>query len=120
MATAQPHLEHRATGFDWRRRVPARARSRFEPDFFCFPLRTHVPRETAERARRLTAISGLCFNAEPDVSPDVTTNILVTYARIEIDLCDRLRAPAEAAINWRRPHACRSATRSSAATTPLH
>lgn len=92
MAIKTPHLELRATGYYWRRRVPARARSRFKPEFFCFPLRTHVPRDAAELARRLTAVSDLCFNAEQDMPSDVMTEILVTYARIDIEAADRLRA----------------------------
>ena len=92
MASAQPHLELRTTGYYWRRRVPARQKTRFKPEFFCFPLRTHVPRDAAELARRLTAVSDLCFNAESHVSPEIMTNILVTYARIEIETADRLRA----------------------------
>ncbi len=92
MANAQPHLELRTTGYYWRRRVPAREKARFKPDFFCFPLRTHVPRDAAELARRLTAVSDLCFNAESHVSPEIMTDILVTYARIEIETADRLRA----------------------------
>ncbi len=92
MSTKQPHLERRPSGYYWRRRVPAAAKNRFKPEFFCFPLRTHVPREAAERARQLTAISEFCFNAEPDVSPDIMTNILETYASIAIETGDRMRA----------------------------
>lgn len=92
MAISQPHLERRKTGFYWRRRVPARLSNRFIPAFFCFPLRTHVPREAAELARRLTTISELCFNAETDVRPEIMTSILVEYSRFEIDGFDHLRA----------------------------
>ena len=92
MAISQPHLERRKTGFYWRRRVPARLSNRFIPAFFCFPLRTHVPREAAELARRLTTISELCFNAETDVHPELMTSIFVEYSRFEIDGFDHLRA----------------------------
>ncbi|MEX5576695.1 tyrosine-type recombinase/integrase [Pseudophaeobacter sp. A-200-2] len=92
MAISQPHLERRKTGFFWRRRVPARASNRFKPTFFCFPLRTHVPREAAELARRLTSISELCFDAETEVRPEIFTSILTGYARFEIDAFDHLRA----------------------------
>ncbi|MDO5501100.1 MAG: hypothetical protein Q4F67_15610, partial [Propionibacteriaceae bacterium] len=92
MASCQPHLEHRPTGFYWRRRVPAGEASRFTVDFFCFPLRTQFLREAADLARRLTAISEICFAAECDVSPEVMTQILVGYARLEIETADRLRA----------------------------
>lgn len=92
MAHSQPHLERRKTGFFWRRRVPARVSNRFKPDFFCFPLRTHVPREAAELARRLTTISELCFNAETDVHPEIMTSLLTGYSRFEIDAFDHLRA----------------------------
>ncbi|WP_107496189.1 DUF6538 domain-containing protein [Thalassobius sp. I31.1] len=92
MAISQPHLELRKTGFYWRRRVPARLSSRFKPAFFCFPLRTHVPREAAELARRLTTISELCFNAETDVHPEIMTSLLTGYARFEIEAFDHLRA----------------------------
>lgn len=92
MANSQPHLERRKTGFFWRRRVPARVSNLFIPAFFCFPLRTHVPREAAELARRLTTISELCFNAETDVHPEIMTSLLTGYARFEIDAFDELRA----------------------------
>ncbi|PSK80687.1 phage integrase family protein [Limimaricola soesokkakensis] len=92
MAINQPHLERRSTGYYWRRRVPARARTRFKPEFFCFPLRTHVPRDAAELARRLTAVSEICFNAEQDMPSDVMTEILVAYIEGEIEVSDRLRA----------------------------
>lgn len=92
MARLQPHLEQRRTGYYWRRRVPISARAWFNPAFFCFPLRTHVLREAAAVARRITAISDICFCAEIDVSPDVMERLLVTYARLEIETADRLRA----------------------------
>ncbi|MBI1492434.1 tyrosine-type recombinase/integrase [Halocynthiibacter styelae] len=92
MALKQPHLELRPTGFFWRRRVPAHAKMRFIPAFFCFPLKTQVIREAAVVARRLTAISDICFYAEIDMSPDIMTNILTTYASLEIEASDRLRA----------------------------
>ena len=92
MAQGQPHLERRSTGFYWRRRVPADRRSLFTEPFFCFPLRTNLHREAAVLARRLSAISEFCFTAEPDVSPEVMTQILVSYARLEIETHDRLRA----------------------------
>lgn len=92
MAFGQPHLELRSTGYYWRRRVPAHAEIRFIPGFFCFPLKTHVLREAAAVARRLTAISDICFYAEIDMSPDVMTNILMTYANLEVQASDRVRA----------------------------
>ncbi len=92
MATHQPHLERRSTGFYWRRRVPAAAKNRFKPEFFCFPLRSHVPRDAADLARQLTAISEIYFNAEQDMPPEIMTEILVAYAQSEIELADRLRA----------------------------
>jgi len=106
MAISQPHLELRATSFYWRRRVPARESNRFKPAFFCFSLQTHVVREAAELARRITAISNICFNAETDMPPETMTQILIDYARLEIETADRLReltgprtrAAAEAAI----------------------
>ncbi|WP_417525757.1 DUF6538 domain-containing protein [Marinovum sp.] len=92
MTTKHPFLELRPTGFYFRRRVPARARKWIKPRFFCFSLRTHLPRDAAELARRLTAVSELCFNAEQTMPPEMMTEILVTYARLEIDTADRLRA----------------------------
>ncbi|WP_421780161.1 DUF6538 domain-containing protein [Falsirhodobacter deserti] len=92
MTRTQPHLELRKTGYYWRRRVPRAVSNRFKTSFFCFPLRTHVPREAAELARRVTAISDLCFVAESGVSPEEMTKILVTYARLEIEAADCLRA----------------------------
>ncbi len=94
MAASQPHLELRPTGYYWRRRVPARETRRFSERFFCFPLRTHVRREAAELARRLSAISELCFASEPHVSPELMTRILTDYACLEIEAADRLRALA--------------------------
>lgn len=87
-----PFLEARPTGFYWRRRVPAAILPRYQTPFFCFPLKTHVLREAAAVASRITAISDICFRAEIDVSPDVMTRLLVTYARLEIEASDRLRA----------------------------
>ena len=59
MAINQPHLERRSTGYYWRRRVPAHARTRFKPEFFCLPLRTNVPRDAAALVRQLTGKTGL-------------------------------------------------------------
>ncbi|MEP4035874.1 hypothetical protein [Pseudophaeobacter sp.] len=73
MAISQPHLERRKIGFYWRRRVPTWASNRFIPAFFCFPLRTHVPREA-------------------DVRPESMTSIFVDYSQFEIDGFDHLRA----------------------------
>lgn len=92
MATNQPHLELRSTGFYWRRRVPSAVKNRFIPRFFCFPLRTHVPRDAANLAQRLTAVSEICFKAEQNMLPEIMTEILVAYVRSEIELADRLRA----------------------------
>lgn len=92
LAYSQPHLERRKTGFYWRRRVPARPSNRFIPAFFCFPLRTHVPREAAKLARRLTTISELCFNAKTIVHPELMISIIVEYSRFEIEGFDHLRA----------------------------
>lgn len=92
MSIKQPHLEFRTSGYYWRRRVPAFAKNRFKPEFFCFPLRTHVPRDAAELARRLTALSEFCFNVEQDMSPEFMTEFLIAYAQGEIELADRLHA----------------------------
>lgn len=92
MAKRQPHLEFRPTGYYWRRRVPASEAKRFETAFFCFPLYTPLIREAADVARRLTAISDLCFYSETEVPPEVMTQILTDYARLEIETADRLRA----------------------------
>ncbi|MFG6627035.1 DUF6538 domain-containing protein [Sulfitobacter sp. 1A12056] len=92
MTTHQHHLELRSTGFYWRRRVPAAVKNRFKPAFFCFSLRTHVPRDAAELARRLTAVSEICFKAEQKMPPDFMTEILIAYAQIEIELADRVHA----------------------------
>lgn len=91
MAVSQPHLELRATSYYWRRRVPARESNRFKPAFFCFSLQTHVIREAADLARRITAISNICFNAETDMPPEMMTQIMINYARIEIETSDQLR-----------------------------
>lgn len=64
----------------------------FKLSTFCFPLKTHILREAAAVAGRLTAISDICFNAEIDVSPETMTHIFVTYSRLEIETADRLRA----------------------------
>ncbi|NPD17740.1 hypothetical protein HOY34_21415 [Xinfangfangia sp. D13-10-4-6] len=92
MARKILYLETRKTSHFWRRRVPASLRERFVPEFFCFPLRTHLLREAAELAGRLTVISGLCFQAECDVPPETMTQILEEYARLEIEVADRIRA----------------------------
>lgn len=92
MSIKQPHLEFRTSGYYWRRRVPAAAKNRFKPEFFCFPLRTHVLRDAAELARRLTAVSEFCFYAEQNMSPEIMTEFLIAYAKGEIELDDRLRA----------------------------
>lgn len=92
MSKSTPFLEARPTGFYWRRRVPAAILPRYQTPFFCFPLKTHVLREAAAVASRITAISDICFRAEIDVSPEVMTRLLVTYARLEIEASDRLRA----------------------------
>jgi integrase len=92
MAKRQPHLESRPTGYYWRRRVPAREARRFESAFFCFPLHTPLIREAADVARRITAISDLCFYSETDLPPELMTQILTDYARLEIETADRLRA----------------------------
>lgn len=92
MSKSIPHLELRRTGFFWRRRVPTAILPRYQTSFFCFPLKTHVLREAAAVASRITAISDICFRAEIDVSPEVMTRVLVTYARLEIETADRLRA----------------------------
>lgn len=92
MASRHPHLELRPTGYHWRRRIPASVRKRYKLSFLCLPLRTHVLREAAGLANRITAISELCFLAEPPVSPEVMTEILVTFTRLEIEAADRLRA----------------------------
>lgn len=92
MARNHPYLERRQTAYYWRRRVPCQESNRFQRKFFCFSLRTHVLREAAELARRLTAISELCFNAECGVTPEAMEQILVGYARLEIETADRLRA----------------------------
>lgn len=92
MSRTQPHLEERKAGLYWRRRVPRHARDRFIPDFFCFPLGTRSRAEAAGVAHRVTSISDICFNAEIDVPPEVMTRILVTFARLEIETADRLRA----------------------------
>lgn len=92
MSKSTPFLEARPTGFYWRRRVPAAILPRYQTPFFCFPLKTQVLREAAAVASRITAISDICFRAEIDVSPEVMTRLLVTYARLEIEASDRLRA----------------------------
>ncbi len=92
MAASQTYLELRPTSYYWRRRVPARDSNRFIPAFFCFSLQTHVIREAADLARRITAISNICFNAETDMPPEVMTQILIDYARLEIEAADQLRA----------------------------
>ena len=92
MSKSIPHLELRRTGFFWRRRVPTAILPRYQTSFFCFPLKTHVLREAAAVASRITAISDICFRAEIDVPPEVMTRLLVTYARLEIETADRLRA----------------------------
>ncbi len=92
MAKRQPHLESRPTGYYWRRRVPASEAKRFETAFFCFPLHTPLIREAADVARHITAISDLCFYSENDLPPELMTQILTDYARLEIEIADRLRA----------------------------
>ena len=92
MSKPIPFLEFRAASFYWRRRVPVAVLSRYSNSVFCFPLKTNVLREAAAVASRITAISDICFRAEIDVSPDVMTKLLVTYARLEIEASDRLRA----------------------------
>lgn len=92
MPSSQPYLEHRPTGYFWRRRVPVAVLPRYSVTFFCFPLKTDVLREAAAVARRITAIADICFHAETAVPPEVMTRLLVTYARLEIEAADRIRA----------------------------
>lgn len=92
MRSPQPHLERRPTGYFWRRRVPVAVLPRFCISFLCFPLKTNLLPEAAAIARRLTAIADSCFSAGIDVSPEVMTRLLVTYARLEIETADRIRA----------------------------
>ncbi|MDP2083639.1 MAG: tyrosine-type recombinase/integrase [Gemmobacter sp.] len=92
MTNPTPYLELRPTGYFWRRRVPVAMSSRYSNPFFCFPLKTDLLREAAAVAGRITAISDICFRAEIAVPPDVMTRLLVTYARLEIETADRIRA----------------------------
>ncbi|SCY07161.1 site-specific integrase [Paracoccus tibetensis] len=92
MPKSLPHLELRPTGFFWRRRVPVAVLPRYSTSVFCFPLKTNLLREAAAVAARITAIADICFRAEIDVPPEVMTRLLVTYARLEIETADRIRA----------------------------
>ncbi|MEH6647604.1 DUF6538 domain-containing protein [Sulfitobacter sp.] len=89
MAVSQTYLELRPTSYYWRRRVPTREVKRFKPTFFCFSLQTNLFREAADVARRITAISDICFNAETDMPPEVMTQILIDYARLDIEAAAR-------------------------------
>lgn len=92
MSTGQPHLERRPTGYYWRRRLPASCRNRVKPLSLCFPLKTKDRLQAARIARSLTALSEICFTAEIDLPPEVMIHLLVSYARLEIEADDRLRA----------------------------
>ena len=96
MSTGQPHLELRPTGYYWRRRLPASLKNLFpkevKPPPLCFPLKTKDRLQAAKIARSLTALSEICFAAEIDMPPEVMTHLLVSYARLEIETADRLRA----------------------------
>lgn len=96
MSTGQPHLELRPTGYYWRRRLPASLKKllpkEVKPPPLCFPLKTKDRLQAARIARSLTALSEICFAAEIDMPPEVMTHLLVSYARLEIETADRLRA----------------------------
>lgn len=85
-------LHLRPHGYVWRRRVPIRCQNFFSVAFLSFSLRTHVLLDAAERGRRITGLSDLCFDAETDMPPEEMTQLLTEYARFEIEAADRLRA----------------------------
>lgn len=118
-------FELRAIGCFWRRRIPVRARTRFKPEFFCFPLRAQAPRDVAEFVRRRTAVSEICFTTEKDMPSEVRTEILVACVESVIKISDRLRAmsgprtrESDVAMTLEQRHAACRMTRETRLVTP--
>lgn len=95
-----PYLESRRAGFLFRRRIPCRLRSsNLDPaDFLCLSLRTHVPADAKELARRLTALCDLAFALATETGMDHLGNddikLLEALARFQIDAHAAARAMA--------------------------
>ncbi|WP_370286237.1 DUF6538 domain-containing protein [Pseudooceanicola nanhaiensis] len=121
-----PHLEHRSSGYAWRRRVPRdlrrlRAGKPLERNFFCFSLRTHVLRDAKILGARLTSMSDQIFAAAAEktmtIAPEMTTTLLTGLARFEIEAFERSRAlagprcPEVAALDLQREAALQETLR---------
>lgn len=95
-----PYLERRPAGFLFRRRLPARLTpvNLVPADFLRISLRTHVPTDAKELARRLTGLCDLAFAmvTERDMDhlrPD-DIRLLEALARFQIEAHAAVRAVA--------------------------
>ncbi|WP_417809120.1 DUF6538 domain-containing protein [Thioclava sp.] len=98
--TSQLHLEHRPSGFYWRRRLPIRngidllTKKRFR----VFSLRTTSLRDAETLAARLTRISDQIFAAMTEktmpIAADIADRLLTDLARFELECFERTRAVA--------------------------
>ncbi|MDX2485126.1 MAG: hypothetical protein QNK42_15865 [Pseudodonghicola sp.] len=113
-----PYLESRPAGFLFRRRIPSRLRSsNLDPaDFLCLSLRTHVPADAKELARRLTALCDLAFALATETGMDPLgiddIKLLEALARFQIDAHGAARAMAAPRSEAAATHAaaCERAT----------
>lgn len=113
-----PYLEARKSGFFFRRRMPARLASvNLDSDnFLCLSLRTHVPGDAKDLARRLTALCDLAFalGTETRMKHLGTEDIrlLEELARFQIDAhaAARAMAPPRSEAAAHQAAACEQAT----------
>jgi hypothetical protein len=113
-----PYLDRRRAGFFFRRRIP-RARGVSNPQqgsFLHVSLRTHVPSEAKDLARRLTGLSDLAFALAKErhmghLKHD-QNELLEQLARFQIAAHEALRAaaPARSEEAARHAAACEQAT----------
>ena len=97
-----PHLELRASGYFWRRRLPKQVFSKdmsefgFDPTTVLFSLRTNDPVEAVPLARRLTQLSSLTFTLarSAKMTPSETHALVTETLRREIAAADAARAVA--------------------------
>ncbi len=99
-----PYLEHRKSGYLWRRRAPRTpfpedSRKNFVKLFFSMSTRTHVLRDAEVIAQRLTAISDVIFAAYSEktmtIAADIAEKMLIELARLEIEAFERTRSLAD-------------------------
>jgi integrase len=95
-----PHLERREAGFFFRRRLPRRTGSDvpIQKRFLLLSLRTHVPADAKDLARRLSALSDIAFAGMTEWQMDHLSaeqiGILEALARFQIAAHARIRASA--------------------------